>query len=557
MATYATTPGNYGRVVIAGLDSTNNVHRSVAVDTAGNLAASIAVLDPAGNSTSLVANEDGQLQVAVRGPRSAFDEVASFIPRPVFQIDGVYGANANLVFATSGGTGGTGETNGLLTANTGTGLGGFGVQQSRRRLQYRPGQGSRARYTAAFTPGVALSAQVAGIGTAESGIYFGFDGAQFGILHATAGVRAIVTMTVTTGSSTAENVTVQLDGVNFSVAVTNSGNIQRTVWELSQGAYTGWSTSPVGATVVFVKGAAGAVTIGNFSLTATTAVASFAETRAGNGTTDTWAPQSTWNGDKMDGTGGSGVTIDPTKLNVYEISMQYLGAGAIDFQIEAVATNRPPAMYRVHTLTFPNMLTVPSLSNPSFPFTFSAASLGATGTDLTVSSASAAGFIEGNFLHLGNRFARSRTLSSTVDAGADWVFFVLQNTRSYKNKANQGVVYIVNVSAAVKHTQPVIVKLFRSTLVTDKLTLAGNPNFSFFQSQSCILLDESATQFSLDDNSQLLWEEGMGETGNIDHVFTDDEEITVQPGEYIVGAARTTQNTANTVTMTLTWREDI
>ena len=41
-------------------------------------------------------------------------------------------------------------------------------------------------------------------------------------------------------------------------------------------------------------------------------------------------PQSSWD-DPMDGTGVSGMTLDHTKLNVYEIIFQYLGAGMIEF----------------------------------------------------------------------------------------------------------------------------------------------------------------------------------------------------------------------------------
>jgi len=39
--------------------------------------------------------------------------------------------------------------------------------------------------------------------------------------------------------------------------------------------------------------------------------------------------------DPLDGTGDSGMTYDPTKLNVFEIRFQYLGAGAIEYWIES------------------------------------------------------------------------------------------------------------------------------------------------------------------------------------------------------------------------------
>ena len=50
--------------------------------------------------------------------------------------------------------------------------------------------------------------------------------------------------------------------------------------------------------------------------------------------TDTWIPQVSWNQDPFNGTGASGVVLDPTKGNVYKIQMEWLGFGDINFFIE-------------------------------------------------------------------------------------------------------------------------------------------------------------------------------------------------------------------------------
>jgi hypothetical protein len=46
-----------------------------------------------------------------------------------------------------------------------------------------------------------------------------------------------------------------------------------------------------------------------------------------------WVAQSNWNGDKVDGTGLSGFTLDPTKLNIYWVDFQWLGAGRVRFGV--------------------------------------------------------------------------------------------------------------------------------------------------------------------------------------------------------------------------------
>lgn len=48
---------------------------------------------------------------------------------------------------------------------------------------------------------------------------------------------------------------------------------------------------------------------------------------------ETKIPQSQWNADKVDGTGISGYSIDITKINVYWIDYQWLGAGRVRFGI--------------------------------------------------------------------------------------------------------------------------------------------------------------------------------------------------------------------------------
>jgi hypothetical protein len=39
--------------------------------------------------------------------------------------------------------------------------------------------------------------------------------------------------------------------------------------------------------------------------------------------------QSAWNGDKLDGTGASGYTLDPTKSNILFMDLEWLGVGAV------------------------------------------------------------------------------------------------------------------------------------------------------------------------------------------------------------------------------------
>ena len=500
-----------------------------------------------GSFSYIPVDGSGHLEVALHHPRLPFGSIHTEKLYPVFQVDGVYGLNSGQVIAGSSLSGSASSSDSLLTVSTGTTIYSQAQIQSRKRLRYRPGQGIVGRFAGRFSTGVTQSYQVVGFGHAEDGVFFGYKNADFGILYNNRGKREVRTFTITTGSSTAQNVSIVLNGTTYSVAVTNSSNIQRTVWELSQGVYTGWSAYP-GSTnsVVFVNDAVG-LKSGSFNYVATSMVGTYSQTSAGQATTELFIPQTQWNGDKLDGTGTSGFTIDPTKGNVFQIGIQYLGFGAINFEVEVTSDSNNANFTSVHTLKLPNTLTTTSFGNPSFPFTMAAYSAGST-TGLTVSVGSFAGFIEGDKVLQGNRFSYFNSVGTTVTAGAYHTLFTILNKRFHNGRTSQIVVNIRDIVGEVKHTQPVRFYLIKNG------SLVGNPSFSDYSSISGTSWDTSATSVTFTDNSQLIWSGGVGETGQLDNQF--DDEITLQPGEWLSMASRSVQNTAAWVSAGLNTRED-
>jgi hypothetical protein len=499
-----------------------------------------------GDTQHMAVTSEGHLEVAIHAPRLPFGAVHTEKLTPEFQIDAVYGVNPASMTGITSLSGTATAANNMFVCSTGTTQYGSGVLQSRKRLRYRPGQGLVARFTALWPGSAANSIVIAGVGSAEAGFYYGFNGTQFGILHVTDGIREQQTLTITTASSTTENITVTLGGVAHTVAVTNSANRSRTAYEISTASYVGWTAEQVGEAVVFLASSAGNKS-GTFSVTGATVVGAFVETVAGANSVDTWYYQTEWNGDKLDGTGASGVTLDKTKGNVFQIDIQYLGFGAIVFKVEVFPGDGNNADFvTVHTLQIPNSRTTPSLSNPSFPFTMAAYSSGST-SDLSVKVASCAGFIEGEKKLTGSRFTYTNT-STSVAAALYYELFTIRNQLVYKGKANQGVINLISISAAVKHTQPVSILIFRNA------SLVGNVNFSQYSSTSLSCFDTAATSATISDNNQILFSAALAETGNINISFED--EITIQPGETISVVARAVTGTPAYVIASLNTRED-
>lgn len=510
-----------------------------------------------GTAVAIPVTPEGHVEVAIHGPRLPFGSVHVESLTPIIQVDAVYGINSNQIIettghATGGVTSGTNTgTGNLLVSSTGTTSLSFATMQSRQRLRYRPGQGIVGRYTAKFSTPAASSILVAGWGTAESGFYFGYNGTSFGILHVTGGVREIRTLTVTTASTSTQPYQVVLNSATaVNVTATNNGSTVKTAWEIAQGTFPGWTAMAVGSTVVFLNNSS-ATRGGTYSLAqsgaGTPAAGSYVQTLAGAASTDTWVAQSSWNGDKLDGTGPSGFTLDPSKGNVFQINVQYLGFGTVAFMVEVTTVNGNNADFvTCHTLKFPNTLTTPSVSQPSFPFTMAAYSAGST-TNVSVSVASFAGFVEGEKQLNGPRMSYQRT-STAVTTGAYYALMTIRNKLVYKTRANQAVVNLVSWAAAHDDTTPVLMVLIKNG------TLAGTPSFSDWDPQSCTDVDTSATTVTVANNDQLIYQLPVGQSGSLLVQFAD--AIRLQPGETITLAAQTVTGTATYTMQNLNTRED-
>lgn len=507
-----------------------------------------------GSLVDVPLTQEGHLEVAVHGPNLPFGSIHTESIVPVFQTDGVYGYNPQQMYITSSLSGSYTEVDSAIKLSTGTTQYALAVFQSRKRLRYRAGQGVILRFTTRFSTPVSYNYQICGLGHSEDGLYFGYKEIagltpEFGILYVNRAYREIRTLTLSTASNTNENVTVTLNGTAYTVAVTNSNVISRTAYEISQGTFNGWRAYPKGSTIIFINDNAGAKS-GSYSLTGTTASGTFAQTRAGETGTETFIPQSDWNGDKLDGTGSSGIVLDPTKGNVYQIEIQYLGYGTLTFKVEVATENSNNASWVVvHTIKNPNTLTKTTFGNPSFPFTMAVYSAGST-SNVSIETPSLAGFIEGGKKLHGNRLSYYAQ-STAVGAGAYVPLITVGNAFTFKSKSNQTVINLLSISGAIKHTSPVIYYLVKNG------TLTGPTNFIEYSTTSVSILDTASTGITWTDNSQLVWSGHLGDTGEFDHSFADgEEELTIQPGEYFTLCCKTTTQTASWVTGSINTRED-
>ena len=353
---------------------------------------------------------------------TAFGEQYGLTITPVIQLDAIYGITSEVIQTYNNGTGsGAGGTplSALFSVNTGTSAGGYGVLRSKRFLRYRTGQGALCRFTAAFTTGVPNSLQFAGLANQENRIAIGYDGDKFGVCRSTGGKTEIRQLTINSISTGSQTLTITLNGTAFTVTV-NTASPQDAAVAIANrvGGYTGWLVDQVDNTIVFMSNTLGAKS-GTYSLTGSGTVSgTFNQRQLGITQTDNWTYQYQWNVDTLgaiDPATGlrhtrnpSGMTLDPTKLNVYQINFRWLGAGEIRYALEDQATGQ---MIFIHKEHYTNQNSVPHIANPSFKITYAAYNTTNT-SNLTVTGASMMGAIEGTIFQ--NELNRSTSVSKTT-----------------------------------------------------------------------------------------------------------------------------------------------
>ena len=410
-----------------------------------------------GTSTNpLIVREGGSL--------TSFGEIQVAPLTPLIQLTFPYNINPEIISDRSN-NGSLTIDSSRLKLSTGASANQSAEMQSIRPIRYVPGQGALIRFTRIYTTGTTNSTQLQGVGSSGDGLFFGYNGTSFGILRREKGVSEVRTLTITTGSSTAENITITLDGdADSTVSVTNTGDTTLTANEIADhdfsGLGRGWSATAVGSTVIFESYDSSSRT-GTYSLSgATTAVGTFAQTIAGVAQTDNWTAQSSWNVDVMDGTGDSGVTLDQTKGNVYQINYQWLGYGQITFGIEDENTGN---IIDVHKIKYANQNTDVLFQNPTLPLYASVENTSNT-SDITGFTPSFAGFIEGSeglaYLHHG------QSASASGVGTTETPILTIRNKLIYQNSINRNRIRIAYIAASVDGTKPAIIRMVKNGVLT-------------------------------------------------------------------------------------------
>jgi len=419
--------------------------------------------------------------VEVGGPLSSFGELNVAQLMPSAQSDFIYGINeiTNITASFAGGS--VSSSNGMAIVNSGVSTSGSGDLGLRRMLKYRPGLGSLARITAIFDTPVSGNLQIVGPANGECGYYFGYVGTDFGILHYERSQREIRKLTVSTGAGTG-NVTVVLNGVSVTVPVTGGSNVNRTSYELSKYDYSGvgggWYADAIDGTVFFISSRPTSELTGSYSVSGNSITGSFSVIQAGSGSTTTFIPQSSWNIDKMDGTGQSRMVLDTHKGNVYQIGFQYLGFGNAFFGIEDSKTGR---IAPVHMIENANSRTTPVLKNPQVRTKAVSLNIGNT-TNVALKTVSMASFTEGMHRRLDPTFATTFAYNAVDTSSTYRPLGVIKVNRVHNNISCFGEIDFLRIAASNTSTaKNLTIALYKN------LPVVGTVNYTYINQTNSIV----------------------------------------------------------------------
>jgi len=495
---------------------------------------------------------------SIAGQVTAFGEPLAISPTAVVQLDAIYGTTTDVIQTYHSGTGSSsGSVGGIFQVESGTAQGGYGILRSKRFVRYRPGQGVVTRFTAAFTTGVAGSLQFAGFANQENRVAFGYNGNRFGVVRSTGGKATILLMTMTAAPNASQTATITLNGVAYTVNLV-AGTSAHAVSDIIDrvGGYGGWLMQQTDGALLWLAPSLGPMN-GTFSFTSTgNATATFEVKQVGVAQTDNWTYQEDWNIDRLDGsntitTNPSGMTLDHTKLNVYQIAMRWLGVGVISYAVEDQASG---TMIYVHREHYTNQHRTPHVDNPSFKITYGAYNTTNT-SNLTVIGASMYGAIEGT-IHL-NELTRSWSTSKTGLA-KDIVHHMMTiknsvvtnglagaNNGNYIINAKEAIVKSLSVSA--QSTDPVQVYLYFEP--------AGfSAQHEYYIIPYCNQVHSVVTG-TFDPTLATPVYTGLVAINGTINIDLSAYRITVPPGSWLSIAVKST-NSISPVTCALVWSED-
>lgn len=257
---------------------------------------------------------------------------------------------------------------------------------------------------------------------------------------------------------------------------------------------------------------------------------------------NTWTAQAAFNLDPLDGTGKSGMTIDPTKINIFKLQIGYLGVFGCLFSVINPANGE---WVDFHRTSFANSATQPQFINPTLWFQIQAANTSNT-SNIVVKSGSFGVFLEGERSRAGDAiYAANHTKS--IASGTDTSVLSVRCNTTINGVSNNSTIRIRSLSVGTLANVPAIVKAVKNA------TLGGVPSYaSIDANNSLAAVDTAGTTVTGGITVFNTIADPKGTT------FCDltDFDIQLQPGETLTISVTPISGGSSNQLVTINWSED-
>jgi hypothetical protein len=498
---------------------------------------------------------------------TAFDEPIAVGITPVIQADAQYGLDPDFWIQSklNGGNIVIDEYN-TWQVSSGTSPGGYARLATAKYMSYQSGQGSLFRWTAAFTAsgttkaalGVDAIVQNTGPIDREDGYSFGYSGStandasrKIGILHRRNGKTEIRKLTITMAPTGNQTATVTVDGVAYTVAIT-AGDVNHCANELATGlkaitvlantwdiegcngiiTFTYYSPGAKGGTYSFSSSGAGTLALGTFS-----------QIQAGATPSDTWTYVDDWDNQT--------IQFDPTKLNVYQIDMRWLGAGRVRFFMEDPSTGK---MVLVHTQRWTSQQVYPHINKPSLRIAYRSGTTNPAVTpsqNVIVRGSSIVCAVQGVRTQTGSSQGRYNISATTRAKDLVWHLMSIQNPYVRNGGVNKASLMMQTLTVAAQGNDPsaiyIVKDAFGASNVLSYIAIPNTTSAMFAQySISEVTIDLSTQRIA---NVQTL---GINDNATFDLASYN---LTLSPGETI-SVFISSSNSLTRTAVGLTWLVD-
>lgn len=202
---------------------------------------------------------------------------------------------------------------------------------------------------------------------------------------------------------------------------------------------------------------------------------------------DTRIAQSSFNEDKLDGSGSEGLVLDLTKTQLFWIDYQWLGVGRVRFGIFDESGNRKVA----HVVGNTNSISVPYMHTGTLPVRLECENTG------TAASSSELKWICGAVESSGKTRRQTRSYSvcmssrlSVANTDGEVPAISIRPTSTINSKTNRGLYIIDSISVSNTGLLPAVIRIRKDSTLTAASFADHSTGVSGAQ------IDESATGFS-------------------------------------------------------------